>query len=123
MKNKVLDLGSNNAIFASNSVTKTAVGSSIGQFYGYVTDGLFKSEAELKSYINSNGELIQPNASVGDIRFKDLNGDGEITDADKTYIGNPIPKFTYGLSADVSYRANFGTVDFSMIWQIGRAHV
>ncbi len=117
VKNKVLDLGSNNAIFASNSVTKTAVGGSIGQFYGYVTDGLFKSDKEIDTYRNSKGEPIQPNAAIGDIRFKDLNGDGALTDDDKTYIGSPIPDFTYGLSADVSYQGNFGTVDFSMIWQ------
>lgn len=117
VKNKVLDLGSNNAIFASNSVTKTAVGGSIGQFYGYVTDGLFRSETEVQEYRNSKGELLQPNASAGDIRFKDMNGDGEISDADKEYIGNPIPDFTYGLSADASYEGKFGTIDFSMIWQ------
>lgn len=117
VNNKVLDLGSNNAIFASNSVTKTAVGNSIGQFWGYVTDGLFKSDAEVKAYRNDAGELIQPNASAGDIRFKDTNGDGKITDDDKDYIGNPIPDFTYGLSADLSYRGSFGIVDFSMIWQ------
>lgn len=117
VKNKVLDLGSNNAIFASNSVTKTAVGHSIGQFYGYVTDGLFQSDAEVQAYRNSKGELIQPNAAAGDIRFKDLDGNGQLTDEDKTYIGNPIPDFTYGLSADVSYEGSFGTIDFSMIWQ------
>lgn len=117
VKNKVLDLGSNNAIFASNSVTKTAVGGSIGQFYGYVTDGLFMSDAEAKAYCNQQGELLQPYAEAGDIRFKDINGDGQITDEDKTYIGNPIPDFTYGLSANVNYKASFGTIDFSMIWQ------
>lgn len=117
VKNEVLDLGSNNAIFAANSVTKTAVGHSIGQFWGYVTDGLFQSDAEVQAYRNAKGELLQPNAAAGDIRFKDLNGDGQITDDDKDYIGNPIPDFTYGLSADVSYKGSFGTIDFSMIWQ------
>ncbi len=112
VKNKVLDLGSNNAIFAANSVTKTAVGKSIGQFWGYVTDGLYKTQAQL-----DEDKAFAPNAQLGDIRFKDLNNDKELTDADKDYIGNPIPKFTYGLTADVSYRATFGTIDFAMIWQ------
>lgn len=118
VRNKVLDLGSNNAIFASNSVTKTAVGHSIGQFWGYVTDGLFKSDEEVQAYRNKDGELLQPNAAAGDIRFKDINNDGQITDEDKDYIGNPIPKFTYGLSADASYvTESAGTIDFAMIWQ------
>lgn len=118
VRNKVLDLGSNNAIFASNSVTKTAVGHSIGQFWGYVTDGLFQSDEEVQAYRNEDGELLQPNAAAGDIRFKDINNDGQITDEDKDYIGNPIPKFTYGLSADASYvTESAGTIDFAMIWQ------
>ncbi|NDV80888.1 TonB-dependent receptor [Bacteroides sp. 51] len=112
VKNKVLDLGSNNAIFAANSVTKTAVGKSIGQFWGYVTDGLYKTQAQL-----DEDKVFAPNAQLGDIRFKNLNNDNELSDADKDYIGNPIPKFTYGLSADVSYKAAFGTIDFAMIWQ------
>ncbi len=115
--NKVLDLGTNNAIYAANSVTKTAVGSSVGMFYGYVTDGLFKTQSELDSYRNSAGEALQPNASVGDIRFKDMNGDGVIDDNDKDYIGNPIPDFTYGITMDASYKSRVGTFDFSMIWQ------
>ncbi|MDO4163376.1 MAG: TonB-dependent receptor [Bacteroides sp.] len=117
VSNKVLDLGSNNAIYAANSVTRTAVGNAIGQFWGYVTDGLFRSESEINAHCNTAGELLQPNAGVGDIRFKDINGDGQLTDDDKTYIGNPIPKFTYGLSADLRYTGKFGTLDFAMIWQ------
>lgn len=112
VKNKVLDLGSNNAIFAANSVTKTAVGKSIGQFWGYVTDGLYKTQAQL-----DEDRAFAPNAQLGDVRFKNLNNDDELSDADKDYIGNPIPDFTYGISADVSYKAAFGTIDFAMIWQ------
>ena len=112
VKNKVLDLGSNNAIFAANSVTKTAVGKSIGQFWGYKTDGLYKTQAQL-----DEDKELAPNAQLGDIRFKNLNNDNKLTDADKDYIGNPIPKFTYGLTADLSYKAAFGTIDFAMIWQ------
>jgi TonB-linked SusC/RagA family outer membrane protein len=112
VKNKVLDLGTNNAIFAANSVTKTAVGKSIGQFWGYVTDGLYRTQAQL-----DEDKKFAPNAQLGDVRFKDLDKDGELTDEDKDYIGNPIPDFTYGLSLDARYKTGFGDVDFSMIWQ------
>lgn len=112
VKNEVLDLGSNNAIFAANSVTKTAVGKSIGQFWGYKTNGLYKTQAQL-----DEDKAFAPNAQLGDVRFVNKNNDNELSDTDKDYIGNPIPKFTYGLTADVSYKASFGTLDFAMIWQ------
>ena len=84
-------------------LTRTVVGRSIGQFYGFVTDGLFRSQEEL-----DNGPIPERNVGVnnaefngtwlGDIRFKDLNGDGVITDDDRTFIGDPNPDFTYSIN-------------------------
>jgi TonB-linked SusC/RagA family outer membrane protein len=89
-----------------DQVTATFVGQSIGSFYGYETAGVFQNEQEL----NNNPNL--PGQDVGDLMYKDQNGDNEITQADKTVIGSPIPDLTYGFGFTVGYkgltlRANF----------------
>lgn len=61
------------------------------------TDGLFRSVEEIESYRNSKGELIQPGAQVGDIRYKDWNGDGVINTDDQHYVGDPFPDFCFGI--------------------------
>ncbi|MDO7874510.1 TonB-dependent receptor [Hymenobacter sp. ASUV-10] len=73
-------------------------GQPFGSFYGYVADGLFQTQADLDNHATQNG------AAPGDIRFKDLNGDKQITDLDRTFIGNPNPDFTYGLTNTVSWK-------------------
>lgn len=112
VKNKVLELGANNEIFASNEISKTVVGKPIGMFWGYVTDGLYTSQEQLDA-----DKEFAPLAEIGDIRFKDLNKDNKLNDDDQDFIGNPIPKFSFGLSTNFSYRMNSGLLDFSMIWQ------
>jgi len=107
--NKVLSLGSGNNPIVSNdfvsglTINKTEAGRSVGQFYGYVTDGIFQNMNEVKAYLDKNGNLIQPNALPGDFRFKDVNGDGVINAGDQTYIGNPLPKLLYGFSLNLGY--------------------
>lgn len=116
--NKVQSLGGrNNPIIASDlvstlSINKTAVGNSVGEFYGYVTDGIFQNMNEVNAY-NKNGTNIQPNALPGDFRFKDLNDDGVINAADQTYIGSPLPKLLYGFTINLGY-SNF---DVSALFQ------
>ena len=116
--NKAVSLGTGNNpititdIYTNLSVNKTQVGQPIGEFYGYVTDGIFQSAAEVQSY-NKNGTLVQPNASPGDFRFKDLNGDGVINANDRTFIGNPWPKLTYGFNLTLGYR----NWDFAALFQ------
>lgn len=114
--NKVKSLGANNEIYGADGMTCTRVGHSIGQFWGYKTAGLFKTDEEAANYVNSKGERLQPNAKAGDIKFVDVDGDGSIGAGDQTFIGNPIPKFSYGFTFDAQYRANFGTFDFNMVW-------
>lgn len=118
VKNKVADLATNSRIFApaNKTMTCTTVGRSIGQFWGYRTAGLFKTDAEAAAYVNEKGERMQPKAMAGDIRFVDVNNDGAINGSDLDFIGNPIPKFSYGLTFDCRYRADFGTLDFNMVW-------
>ncbi|RYJ36414.1 SusC-like TonB-dependent receptor [Flavobacterium anhuiense] len=81
------------------NVTRTTEGQPVGQFYGYVTDGLFKNAAEL-----AVGPIQEAGTGVGDIRFKDLNGDGKIDSKDQTAIGDPIPDFTYAITNNLRYK-------------------
>jgi TonB-dependent starch-binding outer membrane protein SusC len=86
-------------------ITRTEEGRSIGDFYTFVTDGLYQEGEDI-----SKG--IAPFGQPGDIRFKDLNGDGQINDHDRTYVGSPIPDFTYGLNLNASYGSFDGYVFF-----------
>jgi TonB-linked SusC/RagA family outer membrane protein len=72
-------------------------------FWGYKTNGIFQDSAQISQYTN-NGRIIQPNAKPGDVIFRDLNGDGIINSEDKTMVGNPWPKFIYGLSFNSVYK-------------------
>ncbi|AZQ61407.1 TonB-dependent receptor [Flammeovirga pectinis] len=96
-----------------NNMTKTSVGSTVAGFYGFVHDGVFQNQKELNSHATNEGKLIQPNAAVGDIRFKDLNGDGVISDEDRKYIGNPEPDVVFGLTLNGTYKG----FDLSMTFQ------
>jgi len=86
-------------------LTRTVQGRSLGEFYGFVANGIFQSQAEVDAHATQNG-----NTAPGDIRFRDLNNDGIVDDSDKTFIGSPIPEFTYGFSVNLNYE-NF---DFSL---------
>jgi len=70
----------------------------LGSFYGWVTDGIFQNADEVAAH------ATQPNAAPGDIRFKDLNGDGVINDADRTFIGQALPDVAGGIDNKFSYK-------------------
>ena len=89
------------------------VGEAINAFYGYVTDGLFQSIEEVNAYKNQTGELLQPKAVAGDIKFKDINGDGKINDDDREVIGNPFPKTSYSFNFNFNYKR----FDMNMFFQ------
>ena len=104
VKNKVTSVNGAAALDAGNGFgdndtpfTRIEEGYPIGYFYGYVTDGLFHNYDEIN-------HSAQGWADPGDVRFVDLDGDGVITTADRTMIGNPIPPITYGLNAEFSYK-------------------
>jgi TonB-linked SusC/RagA family outer membrane protein len=134
VKNKILSLASGqDAIYnlttlgfpntGANSwitYTQSKVGSSIGEFYGYRTAGIFQSQAEVTS---ANAAATAANGGVattyqtsvtqaGDRRFVDVNGDGRVTSADKVSLGSPLPKFFAGLNLDASYKQ----FDVNMLW-------
>ncbi|HWW40411.1 TonB-dependent receptor [Pedobacter sp.] len=103
LRNKALDFGYNrNNIYVGNTVTE--VGQPIGMWYVLQTDGLFQSMDEVNNYKNAAGKLIQPDAKPGDIRFKDNNGDRQITNSDKVVVGSPWPKYELGLNLSASYK-------------------
>ncbi len=85
-------------------VTRTQVGQSYNSFYGYKTAGIFQNMTEVNAYTNSTGALIQPNARPGDFRWVDTDGNGVITDNDKTFLGSSIPKYTFGLTLNLDYK-------------------
>ena len=97
--------------YTSRCVTR--VGHSIGAFYLIETDGLFQSQEEVQNYISpATGKPIQPECKPGDIRYKDANNDGQITDADRVVIDDksPWPKLEAGLTIMAQYK-NF---DFTL---------
>ncbi|MGB3006057.1 MAG: TonB-dependent receptor [Chitinophagaceae bacterium] len=85
-------------------VTRIQVGQSFNSFYGFKTAGIFQNMAEINSYKSSTGAIIQPNARPGDFRWEDTNGDGTITNDDKTFLGTNLPKFTFGLTLNADYK-------------------
>lgn len=93
--------------------TRTVLGQPIGQFFGYKVAGIFQTEEEIDEYVSSDGDIIQPSAQPGDFKYKDLNDDGVIDAKDRTIIGNPNPKFLFGINTTFNWR-NF---DFTLDMQ------
>ena len=82
--------------------TRASAGTSFPEFYGYIVDGIFQNQQEADAHPTAFGEAGTYNRP-GRYIFRDLNGDGIITEADRTYIGNPHPDFTGGLNIDLQY--------------------
>lgn len=85
-------------------VTLTRQGLPVGAFYGYVTDGLFRSMDQLNNGTNWGLPVGVKTYWLGDVRYKNLNGDKVIDDKDVDFIGNPNPKFTFGFNNNVTYK-------------------
>lgn len=108
IKNEVTSLAGGDPIRSGSagrvgSTTRTEVGREIAYFYGYETAGIFKTQDQLDAH-SIDGTPIQPNAALGDVIFKDLNGDGQITELDMTYLGSASPKMTGGFNLNMSYK-------------------
>ncbi len=86
------------------AVTRTQVGQPINSFYGFKTAGIFQNMAEINAYKNTAGNLVQPNARPGDFRWTDTDADGTITDNDKIFLGNSLPKYSFGFSVNLEYK-------------------
>ena len=94
-------------------LTRGVVGLPFPYFYGHKTDGIFQNAAEVAAHVNADGELLQPNAAPGDVRFVDFDGDGDIDDDDRTYIGKGTPDWSFGLNIGFEWKG----LDFSMLLQ------
>ena len=94
------------------TVQRASIGEPLGYFWGYETDGLFTSTAQL------GRSPHQPNAELGDLRFKDTNGDGILDDEDKVKMGNPYPKFMMGLNMSFDWKG----FDLGMFWYSAVGH-
>lgn len=112
-KNKVLYLANPNRNVSSSEQTpnQAETGFPIGYFYGLIADGIYQSYADiLASPVNTiNGGGVKP----GDLKYRDLNGDGVIDDKDRTNIGNPTPDFTYGINLAFRYKGFDLGIDFA----------
>ncbi|WP_024768459.1 SusC/RagA family TonB-linked outer membrane protein [Aquimarina macrocephali] len=113
-KNKITKLGVEGEArvdgfieFNNFPTTRTEVGGEIGRFYLFEANGIFQNQAEIDAH------AVQPDAAPGDLRFTDVNGDGQLNDDDKKYMGSGLPDFEYGLTLNAKYK-NF---DFSAFFQ------
>lgn len=92
------------ATYFMDNVTMAFEDEAINSFYGLETNGIFQYQTDVDNYVNSEGELIQPNAKPGDLIFIDHNNDGKIDANDRTIIGNPIPSQTIGLNLAANWK-------------------
>lgn len=104
--NKVKQLGPDGSPIIGYSsdfpITKTEIGESIGYYYLFETDGLFKDEEDCR--VNKNMSYANKNPQPGDIKYKDVNDDGIIDENDRKNVGSNTPKVTWGLSNSFSYK-------------------
>ncbi|WP_373748944.1 SusC/RagA family TonB-linked outer membrane protein, partial [Bacteroides heparinolyticus] len=117
MSNEVLSLGRDGTErdFIDSGQARTEPGRSLAEFYLRKTDGIFKTQEEIDRYVTSKGTPIiieGKRPKLGDVRYLDLNDDGEITDADRDYCGSPWAKMQMSLV----FNAEWKNFDFSMMW-------
>src|SRR5205807_4264 len=126
-RNKVLDLGGDQEFFlagANSSLPNirdgaiVEVGQPLGNFYGYVFDGIFQSQAEVTA--SNQGAALK--AQVGGEKLKDLNGDGKVDhDHDRTILGNAVPRYLFGITGAVTHKGLSlcwivrGALDFQIV--------
>ena len=120
-KNTVVSLGPSGEA-RNDSYTRTEIGAEVGRFYGYVYEGIFQSQEEIDNRINDKGEFVtQAGAQPGDVAYKDVNNDGQITADDQTFIGSGMSKVQFGLSARFEYKgfdlsvSTFGAAGYQLL--------
>lgn len=119
LKNKLIEYGNESgwenldSFQGTGDISRAENGKPFPFFYGYKTAGIFQNTDEVKAYKNDKGELLQPTAVPGDVRFVDLDGNGIIDANDRTDIGKGMPDWTFGFNLGVSWK-NF---DLNMMWQ------
>ena len=104
------DFGESNRI--GGTFTRNAVGRPIDSYFGYVVQGLWQTQAEIdaanqsaqKATGSADSKYQSGGQKLGEFRYKDINGDGIITDADRTFFGNPNPDFSYGFNLNLNFK-------------------
>ncbi|RZL01995.1 MAG: SusC/RagA family TonB-linked outer membrane protein, partial [Hymenobacter sp.] len=105
-RNKVIALAGQNdqllydAVFGYTSSIRVVPGQPLGAFYGYTQEGVYRDQADVDNSPRWTASTVAP----GDIKFKDINGDGKIDSNDIGVIGNPFPNFTYGIQNTFGYK-------------------
>ena len=112
INNQVLSTFEDAPIFANGTASRTITGEPIGHFYGYIVDGVYQSNADIAALPPSTLGSYAP----GDLKYRDFNGDGEITPDDRTVIGNPTPEFTYGFYTNLKYKNFYLNMDFQGVY-------
>ena len=117
-KNVLTELGDDaTSLYGSShkigQLTRGIVGLPFPYFYGHKSDGIFQNAEEVAAHVNKEGNLLQPNAQPGDVRFLDVDGDGDIDDDDRTYIGKGTPDWSFGLNVGFEWKG----IDFNMLLQ------
>jgi TonB-linked SusC/RagA family outer membrane protein len=112
LKNAAGALTGGTGSVGQNSILRGEVGKPLGYFWGYVTEGIFQNESELEAYPH------QPNAHVGDLKFKDVDGNGTLDDKDRQNVGVPYPKLMLGINTNVEWKG----FDLSMFWYSALGH-
>lgn len=105
--NEVLNLGGVNEQIESDGYHINRVGMPYHAFYGYVADGLFKSQEEADAYTEKYGNPFGSSKKfkAGDVRYRDVDGDGRLTSKDRDVISSEQPKFTFGLNLSASWKS------------------
>ena len=120
-KNTVVSLGPSGEA-RNDAFTRTELGAEVGRFYGYVYEGIFQNQEEIDNRVNDEGQYVtQAGAQPGDVAYKDINNDGQITADDQTFIGSGMSKVQFGLSARFEYKgfdlsiSTFGAAGYQLL--------
>lgn len=110
LKNELIEYGNDTgwgnleSFQGAGTVSRAQNGKPFPYFYGYKTDGIFQTMEEVNAHVNASGAKLQPKAVPGDVRFVDVNGDGAISDDDRTDIGKGMPDWSYGFNIDIAWK-------------------
>ena len=122
LKNKLIDYGNEqgwanyDSFQGVGTISRAQNGLPFPYFYGYRTDGIIQNQAEADAYNALYHGGVFPDAVPGDVRFVDVDGDGMITENDRTMIGKGMPDWTYGINLNLSWKGLTLSALFQGVW-------